>query len=534
MKKFLSLALAAIGITAFTSCSNDEYMDMPTDAAVSSKYITFNSPFVGKNVTRATVTQSNLMEQRLKIYADRQEAGSQSWNVAIADNELYNNAGAWVLTTPVRWYYANNYRFSGVAPSDAPFNYSDGKVVLENVKAVQEESTGTDYLVSNPVLISDVNDEIINNGVSLTMRHVMSKFQFVVKNLGTSNIHVTSATVYLPNSDFKATYTQTSESGSDLAGTWTWKDYENSEDYDAAVMEGTTFLSDNEIEPTKSLSSGEYFIAPKEGMNLFFDITYELRDDDGNAFKTVNIEKRQFQMDMLTGVFSKAILEIDMDGFIRNITFSSVTLDGYQNDENYDLAEKVDGHGFVDLGLPSGVKWATANIGAKNETEAGLYFWWGDVVGHEASEHYAFSEYNPEIITYSKSKDWLTTNGVIDGNTFTSAYDAAKQQWGGGWRMPSEAELKELQDYCSWTWASKNGKTGMRVSGPNGNTLFIPCAGCITSTGLAGVNSVGYLWSATRSDEYWSYGIRISFTNTNQSISGSFRYCGMPVRPVCD
>ena len=100
--------------------------------------------------------------------------------------------------------------------------------------------------------------------------------------------------------------------------------------------------------------------------------------------------------------------------------------------------------------------------------------------------------------------------------------------------MPSEAELKELQDYCSWTWASKNGKTGMRVSGPNGNTLFIPCAGCITSTGLAGVNSVGYLWSATRSDEYWSYGIRISFTNTNQSISGSFRYCGMPVRPVCD
>lgn len=537
MRKVLSLAIAALGAGIISSCSGDEMFtpDIPHNDLQSVREISFNDPFIGKVQSRATIDRTNFQQQTLSVFADRQIVGEDSWTTAIGSNTLSFANSRWSLATPVKWYYANNYRFSAAYPSTAGFTYSDGKIRLGEVSAVEDEASGTDYLVSDPVAISDVTDEIINNGVSLTMRHIMSKFQFVVKNLGTSNIHITSATIHLPKSGVKASYAQTAEAGNRLDGTWTWKDYANPEVYDAAAMDGKSFISDQEIEPTKTLSSGEYFIAPKEGLNLFFDISYELIDDDGDVIKSVNVEKRQFQMSMLSGVFSKAILEIDMDGFIRNITFSTVSLDNYENSEFSDLAEKKDGHGFVDLGLPSGIKWATANIGADTETDAGLYFWWGDIEGHLASERYDFSENNRTIITYNKPKEWLVEHGVITGDgILTDEYDAARQHWGGNWRMPSEKDLKELCDYCAWNWASKNGKTGIRISGPNGNTLFLPSTGSITSTGLSGVNYGGSYWSSSLSDEYWSYGNRISFGETAKTITGAFRYCGMTVRPVCD
>lgn len=496
MKKFLSLALAAIGITAFTSCSNDEYMDMPTDTAVSSKYITFNSPFVGKNVTRATVTQSNLTEQRLKIYADRQEAGSQSWNVAIADNELYNNAGTWILKTPAQWYYANNYRFSGAAPSDAPYSYTDGKVKLEGVTAVMEESAGTDYIVSNQALIQNVDDEVIENGVSLTMRHIMSKYQFVVKNTGTKTIHINSAKVYLPKSDFKATYTQTSSEGEGLDGEWEWDSYSNPATFDDNVMVAYQYKSSYDLAGSNQIQSDQYFVAPYSGLKLFFDLDYELHDSDGNVIKRVTIEKKKFAINLSAGVSTSAIVEIDMDGNVRDITFSSVTL--------VDFDEKVttgDGNvELVDLGLS--VRWATTNLGAVTPEEFGDFFWWGDPEGRTSETEFDYSGTNPLIRTYGLSYDELESKGYAmqdpkkSGYILTPQYDAATRRLGSLYRMPTNSEAYELAINCDWEVVMVNGvqcKKG--TSKKNGNTIIIPFNGAKIDTRHVNLPFRAKLWT---------------------------------------
>ena len=127
------------------------------------------------------------------------------------------------------------------------------------------------------------------------------------------------------------------------------------------------------------------------------------------------------------------------------------------------MAQKteINGHEYVDLGLPSGLKWATCNVGASSPSDYGNYYAWGETSTK--------SEY-----TESNSKTRGKNMGDIGGN---SAYDAARANWGGSWRLPTKAEFEELLNRCTWTWTSQNGHKGYLVKGPNGRSIFIPAAG---------------------------------------------------------
>ena len=189
------------------------------------------------------------------------------------------------------------------------------------------------------------------------------------------------------------------------------------------------------------------------------------------------------------------------------------------------------GHEYVDLGLS--VKWATCNVGATTPEEYGDYFAWGEV---EPKEVYDWSTYkwcNGSHTTHTK---YCTNSdyGTVDNKTvLEAADDAAAVNWGGSWRMPTDAELTELREECTWTWTTQNGVNGYKVTGSNGNSIFLPAAGYRIENSLDNAGSFGNYWSSSLHTDYSlaAYLLYISIDYMHRSSID--RLFGSSVRPVC-
>lgn len=176
---------------------------------------------------------------------------------------------------------------------------------------------------------------------------------------------------------------------------------------------------------------------------------------------------------------------------------------------------------WVDLGLS--VLWAAYNVGASSPEEYGGYYAWGET---STKSEYRYENYkfcNPS-----------TYHCDFIGNEISgTSYDVAHVKWGGGARMPTLTEVQELVNNCTFTYGSYNGVKGNYVTGPNGNSIFLPFASGRDDGGLNLLGSRGYFWSGTCHgdggsacslycsgyDRYWRYG---------------HRYYGLSVRPVKD
>ena len=174
------------------------------------------------------------------------------------------------------------------------------------------------------------------------------------------------------------------------------------------------------------------------------------------------------------------------------------------------------GHNYVDLGLPSGLKWATCNVGASSPEEYGGYYVWG-----ETTTKTEYTEDNS--LTYGKQMN------DISGN---SQYDAARANWGGDWRMPTYNELNELSTNCTWTWTTYNGVNGYNVEGPNGNSIFLPAAGLRGGSSLLFAGSCGGYWSSMPYEDYDDYSCDLHFDSYNHNMYFNDRYDSQSVRPV--
>ena len=175
------------------------------------------------------------------------------------------------------------------------------------------------------------------------------------------------------------------------------------------------------------------------------------------------------------------------------------------------------GHEWVDLGLPSGLKWATCNVGASSPEKSGNYYAWGETKPKD--------EYTQEnSVTYGKQMD------DISGN---AQYDAAAANWGGNWRMPTYTEMYELNSICTWEWTKQNSVRGYKVTGPNGNSIFLPAVGYFNGTTFNSGSCVdSYYWSST-SGSGAGYAGSLEFDSGRSLMYYSFtRYLGLSVRPV--
>ncbi len=163
---------------------------------------------------------------------------------------------------------------------------------------------------------------------------------------------------------------------------------------------------------------------------------------------------------------------------------------------------KEKGHEYVDLGLPSGTKWATCNIGASTPEGFGLYFAWGETKGYEGTTSHSFEldtykYYNSDSEIYTKYCSNNSNGPVDDKMTLDKSDDAASANWGGKWRMPTLEEAEELCNKCHWLRTTKNGVKGCLVTGPSGNSIFLPEAGRRRS-GDSFWEDVCRYWTSTR------------------------------------
>ena len=179
---------------------------------------------------------------------------------------------------------------------------------------------------------------------------------------------------------------------------------------------------------------------------------------------------------------------------------------------------KIKGHKYVDLGLPSGLKWATCNVGANSPEKYGDYYAWGEV---ETKSMY----------TENNSKTRGKSMSDISGN---STYDVARAKWGGSWRLPTKKELEELESKCKWEWVTINGKKGYKVTGPNGNSIFLPAAGYRNGSSLYRAGDNGYYWSSTPKKSYDDHAYGLFFYSSGQGVHWYVRYEGYSVRPVSE
>jgi hypothetical protein len=198
-------------------------------------------------------------------------------------------------------------------------------------------------------------------------------------------------------------------------------------------------------------------------------------------------------------------------------------------------------HEYVDLGLPSGLLWATCNLGAETPEDYGDYFAWGET---QPKTIYDWSTYQ----YCNGSENTLTKycfdasygyNGFTDNlTTLEPLDDAATANWGNGWRMPTRAEWQELYWNTTVIWTTQNGVNGYLFTADNGNSLFLPAAGYRSGSSLYDAGSDGDYWSSSLASSldtdspsdawYYYFDSDIYYMISHWD----YRYSGRSVRPV--
>lgn len=264
------------------------------------------------------------------------------------------------------------------------------------------------------------------------------------------------------------------------------------------------------VAAVSAIASDQVYVIMKDG---------SVESYPGDKVDSITIEPHQNGKNINFKAIASEIDTLKKD--IEMFNFS-----GAGNAYQYSVSGYIDGHAYVDLGLPSGLKWATMNVGARKENARGTAFAWGEIA---AAPNNDYSSANCRA--YNKSSYNLENDGVIDKNgNLTAKYDAATQNWGENWKMPTCQDFTELMNYCTWTWTSLGGVKGYKVASKvAGNTswIFIPADSCKK------------YWSTTIYKDsynflYWTYNsVYFYFSSSEKEQDGvDARYNGFCVRPV--
>ena len=182
-----------------------------------------------------------------------------------------------------------------------------------------------------------------------------------------------------------------------------------------------------------------------------------------------------------------------------------------------EIGGDINGYEWVDLGLPSGLKWSIHNIGASIPEEYGNYYAWGEI---ETKTEYTVEN--------------SVTHGVHMSDISGDAeYDAARANWGSTWRLPTKADHEEIIEYCTWIWLKHNDVWGYRIIGTNGNYIFIPASGYLRGTSVYGDGECAGYWNSKPSDDK-SKSLSLGINSSIKQLFSSDRYAGQTIRPVSD
>ena len=186
-----------------------------------------------------------------------------------------------------------------------------------------------------------------------------------------------------------------------------------------------------------------------------------------------------------------------------------------ENEVHYKPYDPYNGHEYIDLGLPSGTKWATMNVGANSVTDYGNYYIYGK-----------------GSATYQETSGDSTYNGTE--NPLATSADTAAQVWGGSWHMPTQAQFNELLANTTYEWVTDYQGSGINggTFTANGQTLFIPAGGSYYFGSISYLGSYCYMWSSTPNGSSNAY--YLNFNKNVGTINYNYRAYGYSIRPVAD
>ena len=283
---------------------------------------------------------------------------------------------------------------------------------------------------------------------------------------------------------------------------------------------GSLDLSSTPLEADITIDGTRYGTTPRVVDNLLIGDHYVLFSKQGYESKgaTVTIN------DGVTAELTVA-LEKETPG-VYNVAEAKA-------DEAADAVTTHKGHEYVDLGLS--VKWATCNIGASVPEEYGGYYAWGET---ESKKKYSWRSYkwctesSTTLTKYCADRRYAM---LIDDKTELDANDdVAHVEWGGTWRIPTIVEQYELISKCKWNWMTKNGVNGYMVTGPNGNSIFLPAAGFNKGSEVCDRGVYGFYWSRLSIKHRANNAYCLGFLCGESNCTNAYRYYGFTVRPVCE
>ena len=520
MKKlFFLLPLLAM----FVACQ-------PDDPVVETSRITFTDEFVAE-LTRAdnTITTANLANFDVWGHND---------NATVFNGTRVEKQGdVWVCTEEKMWEHSLTYHFHAFSPAGLITNIGE----YPNA----ERTRG----LSNFAYTNDGNEDLIyayatrtqgsprkmdTDPVQLPFEHLLSRVQFTFKNnLSVGNITITDVQITEAAKSAELNCADAS------IANWTW-----TETSTGAYNFGNT----STIAKGASVSAENVqFLFPTatRNYNISFNFAYEsdaaeariatIADVNLVIGKAYNINVTIEDKDIVTEQYKIDFFVAEVKDWGENIELDA-TLD---EKEEYVISGYENGHAYVDLGLPSGLKWATCNVGANTPEEYGDYFAWGEVEPK--------TTYNWDIYRYGTTSDELTKycydsssgkDGFVDNKELLDPEDdAATVNWGGNWRMPTIKEQVELSENCTWTWTTQNGVNGYlftsNVEGYTDKSIFLPAAGYMNRGWSYNAGSRGYYWSSSLSNVGSHNAFARGFKSGSIVTYGSSRWEVYSVRPVC-
>lgn len=208
--------------------------------------------------------------------------------------------------------------------------------------------------------------------------------------------------------------------------------------------------------------------------------------------------------------------------------------------DNESVSGTINGHEYVDLGLPSGTWWATCNVGASTPEERGDYFAWAEV---EPKSDYNWATYKyledgdfHKLNKYCTNPEYGLGGSVDDRDEMLYPDDPAKLWYGNSygkmWRTPTFEDWDELKEYCDLEWITRNGVNGMLFKGPNGKSIFFPAAGSRMDYGLDDIGEFGVYWTRSLYVETPSHAWGFAFNSEECFFGAAERCMGQTIRPV--
>ena len=257
---------------------------------------------------------------------------------------------------------------------------------------------------------------------------------------------------------------------------------------------------------------------------------------DTNGDNTVDVADIATIIDVMAGVgadpVSARTSDVNEDGTVDVADIATVidimagggTNDPYPDPEPSYTSCPDDNHPHaIDLGLPSGTKWACCNVDASTPEQYGGYYAWGE---KETKNVYSWETYD-----YYSNDD---ANHLDIGTDIAGTiYDVATEKWGTVWSIPSVEQCREFVNNTTSEWVSQNNVFGRKFVGSNGGYVFIPAAGRYIDDKLKSSGDYGYYWSSTLGDNGLENARVLNFNSEEIHIyRNAYRYHGRTVRPV--